>query len=191
MLYLAEECRPINQGIDYQCDIGQSRNITFPRTLNTATGASSINIGRFILSCLPAYRVFPAPQFSWRKDGLTVVDSVQEGSFGRAMLNEVFFRLGNNSRLLQFTPHVPIMIDRDFSLVVDFFLDPAIWDIDAITRRFGRGQRYLRNIILEAVAGDWTCTATNAYGSDSKRASISRKSFLESSKQWTFVHNQT
>ena len=162
----------MNLDRDYSCYVGEPV-VTLPSTLNIVRRVRSISISRFILNCELEDAVTPVPLYNWTKDGIPVIRNLRRGGIGT--IEDEFYLEGDNSQLLLLMPQSPISVDSNLRLTVDFSLNPGIWNITALLPMFDPGTTVedLRGLLHDAVAGNWTCTAANLFGSDSKSSVIS------------------
>ena len=167
------ECQIADLTREYTCSVGQPE-IILPSAVDPR-GIMFIDTPRLIINCDLESTVIPAPFFNWMKDGVTVARNLQRGKFIFQPLSTEFYMQGSNSKLLKLMS--PISVDSQLRLIVDFSLDPRIWNVTALLAMFDEATSVndLRQIIYNLAAGNWTCTASNTFGRSSKFSFISSK----------------
>ena len=163
-------------GGDYICYVGEPV-ITLPSSLDPITGTRSLDIQRFTLHCELERFVNPPPRYTWTKDGIVVARNFTRPNSGMEPLDDDFLMAGNNSLLILLGPRLPIMIDGSLRLRANLALSGGFWNFTSVLTLFSEGTTVedLRRLVLEAVLGNWTCTAHNAFGSDTASSFVTSK----------------
>lgn len=161
----------------YECHIGGARSISLPSRQDPGTGLRRVAAAKFVLNCELDTNVVPTPRFTWIKDGITVLGNVNLSKHIKnvTLLSDQFYDLNDNSLLLLFHPRSPIYIDQNFRVVADF--SSGSWNVDSTLMSFADGTTLddLKSLIQGAIAGNWSCTSNNAFGSDTKSSIVTRK----------------
>lgn len=148
------------------CDVGT--NVSIPHMVDPDTGERSLDMGidRLVIKCNEAMLVLPSPTFTWTKDGAVAVRDASTRS--PAMIDEEFLMQGNNSLLLLIRPF-PITVTTALSIEVNFDATNISGALGDMVLEDGMD---IRRFILESVLGDWQCTASNAFGHDTRMSTV-------------------
>jgi hypothetical protein len=150
-------------------------NVSIPHTIDpdVETGGDGLltsDIDRLVINC-DQDNVLPIPTYTWTKDGVVVIRNASRRDDSR-MIDDEFLMQGNNSLLLLYDPP-PLSVSTAFSIQVDF---TAALRSSNMTDTLMLGgimtREEIRNFILSISIGDWQCTTSNAFGSDSMTSTV-------------------
>lgn len=152
------------------CAVGD--NVTLTRRTNMSvdinrTADISVDITEFSVGC-EVHLHTPGTTFTWIKDGIVVVRDASKGGNASIVIDDAFLTLGNNALLFMISP-LPLTINFELKLSVDL---RATNTSANRTLPEELREKNLLEFILGIIEGNWTCSARNRLGTDSKSTII-------------------